>query len=316
MNLVDPLWSSANGLFATSPALYLAAVGLIPLSRRTRTMVVTALAVFVLALATTPRGRAVGTMEFAVLVPFLVCGMTAMLDLITRVSRRRPGLVAAAAVLVLVLWNVTLTAVTRAGGHRIGEPVSFGDLGAAQAATLHDWIGHPASYPANLIYAVRNRVAPGRYDVLSPGRFFADPVQTEARIDIGADDGTFLEDGWHGAERAGAMTFRWSGRESRLLVPLDRAADLRVAGTVRAFVYPGSPAQALALTINGRPLPPLPIGAEWHTVEWIAPRDLWRAGVNRLALRFTYESRPSEVGLGGDNRPLAAAVDQIQIRRR
>jgi hypothetical protein len=246
------------------------------------------------------------------MVPFLVIGMAAALDVLMQFAARRPLLTATAGLSVLVLWNVTLVGVTRAGGHRSGEPVSFGDLGANQAAMLHDWIGHPPSYPANLIYAARHGVAPGRYDVLRPARFFAGASRQES-IDIGGTDAIFLQDGWHAAERAGPLTFRWSQRESRLIVPLDHPAPLRVALRLRAFSYPGSAPQTMVLAINDRPLPPLAIGPEWNDVQWDVPADFWRGGINRLALRFTYEARPVDVGQGGDQRLLAGAVDTIQF---
>jgi hypothetical protein len=309
---IDALWSLPDGLFATSPAIYLAAIGLIPLWRRDRRLGLAAMGVFVVALVGTAGSTSRGPGGyFDVMVPLLVCGMAAMLEAVARVAARRPALIATAALALLVLWNVTLAGVTRAGGHRIGEPVSFGDLAAAQAATLHDWVGHPPSFPANLAYGIRHGVPPGRYDVLRPGRFFADAARASERIDVGARDDIFLQDGWHAAERAGAVTFRWSQRQSRLIVPLDRADTLRVAVRLRAFGYPGSPAQSMALTINGRALPPVTIEPDWHDVQWDIASDYWHSGLNHLALRFVYERRPSEVTGGGDNRLLAAAVDGI-----
>jgi hypothetical protein len=35
--------------------------------------------------------------------------------------------------------------------------------------------------------------------------------------------------------------------------------------------------------------------------------------VNGLELRFGYAQRPADVGLGGDTRPLAAAVDWLRV---
>lgn len=317
--VAELLWSSRSGLFAWSPALYLAALGLIPLWRRDRTMAAVAAALFGLVCVTSaPDGGAstsagFGGRQFDVMVPFFICGLAALLDWLTRAAARRPAVAAAALLGVLVLWNVTLMAVTRAGGHRIGEPVSFGDLAAQQAATLHDWIGHPPSWPANLAYAIRHRVAPGRYDVLMPGRFFADPSQHEAAIDVGADDGPYLEEGWHGAERAGDLTFRWVSREAQLIVPLDRAESLRVRVTIQAFMYPNAPAQSVVLIVNGDMLAPLLVGPDWHPIEWVVPQRSLRAGVNRLTLRFARDTRPIDAGIGPDGRLLAAAIDTIRF---
>lgn len=306
---IDALWSLPDGLFATSPAIYLAALGFIPLWRRDRQLATSALVILLLTLAMAARTKT----QFDVMVPFFVCGMAAALDIVTRAAARRPALAATAVLSVLVLWNMVLVGVTKAGGHHIGEPVSFGDLGAAQAETMHDWIGHPPSYPANLIYAIRHGVAPGRYDVLRPHRFFANTSRRSESIDIGVRDEIFLQDGWHATERAGPLTYRWSQRDARLIVPFDHADDVRVALRIHAFTYPGSPAQTMLLTINGRPLPPLAVGPDWHDVQWDVSREYWRGGINHLSLRFAYEMRPSAVGGGGDNRALAAAIDTIRF---
>jgi hypothetical protein len=318
--MAELLWSSRNGLFAWSPALYLAALGLVPLWRRDRPLAAAGAALFGLVCLTSAPDPAAaragfGGRQFDILIPFFIGGLAAMLDWITRAAARRPALAAAALLGTLVLWNVTLMAVTRAGGHRIGEPVSFGDLAARQAATLHDWIGHPSSWPANLLYAIRHRVSPGRYDVLMPGRFFADAARREERIDIGTDDSVYLEDGWHDDERAGTLTFRWVSREAHLIVALDRAESLRVLVAMQAFNYASAPAQSVVLFVNGRPLTSQVVEPDWHQLEWIVPRDAWRSGVNRLTFRFARESRPADVGAGTDGRHLAAALDTIHFSR-
>ena len=57
----------------------------------------------------------------------------------------------------------------------------------------------------------------------------------------------------------------------------------------------------------------LPVSPDWQTIECTLPSEAWRAGVNGLELRFGYAQRPADVGLGGDTRPLAAAVDWIRV---
>jgi hypothetical protein len=48
-------------------------------------------------------------------------------------------------------------------------------------------------------------------------------------------------------------------------------------------------------------------------VECLLDQSAWRAGVNALTLQFAYAQRPVDVGLGGDPRPLAAAIDWIRV---
>ncbi len=69
----------------------------------------------------------------------------------------------------------------------------------------------------------------------------------------------------------------------------------------------------MTVVINGHAHGPVTVSPGWHTVEFLAARDVWRAGVNRMQLKFAWERRPADVGLGGDTRPLAAAVDFLRI---
>jgi hypothetical protein len=60
----------------------------------------------------------------------------------------------------------------------------------------------------------------------------------------------------------------------------------------------------------------LTVPAEWTTIEFPVATDAWRAGVNRVRLEFSRANRPADVGLGGDSRVLAAAVDYVRVQVR
>jgi hypothetical protein len=42
---------------------------------------------------------------------------------------------------------------------------------------------------------------------------------------------------------------------------------------------------------------------------------MWRGGVNRVVLQFAGATRPADAGMGGDTRPLAAAVDYLRVQK-
>jgi hypothetical protein len=320
--VVDLLWSSRSGLFATSPALYVAAIGLVLLWRHDRRLAVAGLVMFALMIWTNAAvedwwgGASFGMRRFDSLVPFFVVGTGASLAALTRAVRTRPGVAVAAALALLVVWNVTLMAVARSGAYRIGQPVSFGDLGARQADVLHQWIGHVSSAPANLLFGARYGVAPWRYDVLGPGRFLGDPARPYGRIDVGADtDAPYIGDGWHGRENDGEITFRWATASVALLIPLDHAADLVVQMQARPFDIPDAPEQTVSVDIDGRTAGVAAVGTGWHRVDVPVPAAFWHAGVNHLVLRFAREASPADLG-GTDGRRLAAAVDYVRIEVR
>lgn len=318
---IDVLWSSRSGLFATSPAAYAGALGLIPLWRRHRTLAVMGL--LTLALMTWTNGAvedwwagaSYGGRRFDSLIPFLVCGVAALSTFAIGAIRKRPAATAAALLATLVAWNITLMAVARSGAYRIGQIVSFGDLAAAQAETAHGWFGHLPSMPANLIWAAANGVTPDRFDRLRPNRFLGDPTRPYGRVDIGADDGDYVGSGWHGAERDGDLTFRWTDAEARLVIPLARADALWVQIQARPFEAEGLPPQTVTLSINGRPVPAVPMAGGWQRLEIPTEAVFWRAGVNHLTLTFGRATRPIDIG-GADGRRLAAAVDYVRIQKR
>jgi hypothetical protein len=317
-SLGDVLWSSRGGILANSPVFYLGTIGLILLWRVDRLL---AVAGTTLLAATTALVAAhdhwwgwayPAAPAFMALTPYVVCGVAAAVDASARLTARRPVLVATSLLGSLVLWNIALMAVAHRGEYHLGEPASFGDVGAAQARVLHDWIGHPASAPANLAYALANGVHPSAYDLLASGRLLGGGVD-RGEIDIGERDGPFVGEGWHGAERDGGRSFRWATRSAIVEAPLDRPADVIVDVVVRPYQPPKAPPQQLTLIVNGAPQAPVTLAAGWRPATVAVPRAVWRSGVNRLELRFAYDAKPSDAG-NGDGRSLAASVDTIQVR--
>jgi len=196
---------------------------------------------------------------------------------------------------------------------RIGETLAFDRAWSAQGRVLHDWFGNPFTYPASLFFAARNDVSPGDYDLLATDRLLGDPLRPYGRVDIGGEDAWLLEDGWHGAETEGPVSFRWAQARATVRLPLDHAAPLHVQIRLHAFAYRGAPQQTVVVSANGHPCAPLPVSPDWQTADCSLDAAAWLSGVNRVQLAFGYAARPMDVGLGGDPRELAAAVDWIRV---
>jgi len=257
-----------------------------------------------------------GGRRFDGLIPLFCLGLAAFLDRAAALVQRHAAAAVVTALAVLAVWNLALMGAAQEGAVRIGETLAFDRAWAAQARVVHDWFGNPFTYPASLVFALRNGVTPGDYDLLATNRFLADPLQPYGRIDIGGDaaaDDWLLDEGWHAPERDGATTFRWAASPASLRVPLDHAAPLRVQVRLHAFAYRDAPPQTLTIAANGHACTDMSVGANWETVECVLDRDAWHAGVNHLVLRFAYTQRPVDVGAGGDARPLAAAIDWIRV---
>ena len=326
-HLVDILWSARNGLFSTTPILYLGAIGLTVFAFARPAIGVPALLsiavmVYFNACIQDWWGSAgYGGRRFDGTIPLFALGLAAFVDVTTQLVRRHATAAVLTVLAALAVWNAALMGAAQAGAVRIGETVAFDRAWGSQARVVHGWFGNPFTYPASLIYALRNRVSPGDFDLLATNRFLADPLQPYGRIDIGhedpatgAGDAWLLGEGWHAAERDGAATFRWAASPATVRIPLDHAARLRVQVRLHSFAYAGAPPQTLTLAANGVACQ-VPVTVDWQTVECTLDTNAWRAGVNRLELRFTYAQRPIDVGAGGDTRPLAAAVDWIRVAK-
>jgi hypothetical protein len=315
----EALWSSRNGLLAMSPVLYVGLAGLTLLWRRDRmaaTGIWIALAAMTFlngAVADWWGGAAFGGRRFDSTIPVFIAGAALALDAAVGWVTRHPRVVVGLGATALVVWNLTLMETATSGRLELEAPNEFGDVAARQASTLHRWIGHPFSYPATLLFALRNGVTPAEADTLWPTRFLGDPARPYGRIDIGGDDELAIGAGWYGVEREGTSTYRWAGREAFVRLALDHAAPLRVQIRAKAFSWPGAAGQAVTLDVNGHIQPPMTLANDWQTVEQVVPQEHWRAGVNRVSLTFAEARRPSDVGVSGDRRELAAAVDFVRV---
>src|SRR4051794_4625590 len=255
--LADILWSARNGLFSTTPILYVAAVGLgvfAFLEPAAGLPMIAALAVMIYFNACIQDwwgSAGFGGRRFDGVIPFFCVGLAAFLDAAAFVVRRHAVAAGTAAGAPLALLELPLIGAGPTGGGGVGGDGAVARAGGAQAGVVHGWFGNPFTYPASLVFALRNGVSPGEYDMLRTNRFLADPLQPYGRIDIGAPDTTgagtadeaLLADGWYAPEREGAITFRWTASPATLRVPLDHAAPLRVQIRAHAFAYPGAPPQ-------------------------------------------------------------------------
>jgi len=316
---VDILWSARNGLFSTTPILYLGAIGLLAFAAVRPAaglpmLAAAAVMIYFNACIQDWWGSAgFGGRRFDGLIPIFCVGLAGFIELAGRLIRRHATAFVVSLLGAIAIGNLALIGAAQGGAIRIGETLSFDRAWAAQARVAHGWFGNPFTYPASLVFALRNGVSPGEYDLLSANRFLADPLRPYGRVDIGSGDESLIGDGWHAPEMDGPISYRWAASPAALRIPLDHAAPLRVQVRLHAFAYPGAPPQTLTILANGHACSILPVTPEWQTIECTLDRTAWRAGVNALELRFAYAQRPLDVGAGGDLRPLAAAIDWLRV---
>jgi hypothetical protein len=318
-HLVDILWSARNGLFSWSPILYLGAIGLVIFAFARPWIGVPALAAiavmtyFNASVQDWWGSAGYGGRRFDGTIPLFALGVAAVVERTAALVRRHPLRTVAAGGGLLVAWNLTLISAAQDGHVRIGEAVSFGEAGAHQVRAFHRWFGNPFTYPVSLMFSLRNGVPIGSYDLLSAHRILGDPLRPYGRIDIGTSDELWVADGWHGAEQGADVSFRWASSQATIRFALDHTAPLRLQVRAQAFNYPGAAPQTMTPIVNGRRQASATVPPEWTTVVFEVAQEAWRAGVNRVTFEFSRAERPADVGLGGDPRLLAAAVDYVRV---
>ena len=318
-HLVDVLWSSRNGLFAMSPILSLAALGLpVLIARRALAGVPLTLAFVLMVYFNSViqdwwGSAGFGGRRFDGVVPLLTVSLALALDVLRRVVAARPAVVAAVVLAAAFVWNATFAAAVRTNAFDASRHNDFGDVAAAQASALHTAIGHPFSMPVNLWFAARNSVPPDRYDLLAANQFLGDPLRPYGRIDLGISyDQPFVVRGFSEPEADGPITYRWATRGAELYVALAFTAPLRVQIRVRGCAE----ASVMTVRINGAAYGPLTIApaaeAEsggWQTVVFTTDASAWRTTVNRV----TFEPAGA-AGCGpAPDAGAAVAVDYFRV---
>src|SRR5215204_2136717 len=320
-HLADILWSSRNGLFSWSPIIYLGAIGLLVFAAtRPRigvpmVLTVSAMVFFNSSIQDWWGSSGFGGRRFDGTIPIFAVGVAMFVDRGAAVARRFPFAVVGTLGALLVIWNIAMMRVGQEGHIRFGEAVSFGELGAQQVLALHDWVGNPFTYPSSLLFAARNDLPVGTYDLLEANRFLGDVSRPYGRIDIGTEaDAMLVRDGWHGAETSGETTFRWADSPATVLIPLHHPATLALQVRLQAFNYPGALPQTITPFVNERSQRVAVVPNDWGVLEFVVDAAAWRTGVNRVRFEFLRATTPAEAGLGSDTRRLSAAIDYVRVQ--
>jgi hypothetical protein len=125
--------------------------------------------------------------------------------------------------------------------------------------------------------------------------------------------------GWADDEEVFTASANWAlGTEAQVFFPVRGLGDRRLSIQIAPFTYPDALPQVLTLSLNDQPLGPASVLDDgWQIVELTLPESLLRQGLNTLTFNFERAIAPASVLPGNtDDRPLAAAVDWMEIKVR
>lgn len=307
--LLDTLVSANHGFFNWTPLMLVGFLGLLAGLRVSPMLHGGGLAVF---LATAwingsvpaydwAGGDSFGARRYCLVVPLMALGVGRMMELSKPLFRRLPLLVPAAAIAMLILWNLGFISHFRARKYPEAAPLSR--LASDQARVLRE----TAEDVMGLVAGPRGRAF--AYKVLDAEYFYAD-FNRSGTILLRSADARYLLEGWGApSRRIARRTFRRAlFPEACVRIPLDEPFLLRVSVSARA--PDGVENQSMTMVVNGNVLSSLRLPAEWAELPFVIPEEALVPGENIVCLRFA-AATPGEVdGVEGD---VAALVERIQL---
>jgi len=126
--------------------------------------------------------------------PFLLPGLAHCFSKAREMAARHPERAIAAAGGLLILWNALFMEQYRRRQLPSDDTVSFARVTSNSAALLSRFVGTPAAWPANWIFASRFDTTADRWDAVAGHDLFADPRSSTATIEIGDDPTLFSKD--------------------------------------------------------------------------------------------------------------------------
>lgn len=278
--LLETLWSSRHGLFAWTPVLLLAVIGLVPLLRRRFALGAPLLPIVLLTTWVNASagdwwaGGSYSARRFDPLLLPLALGLAAFLQCAQEFVRRRPQAAAVALLLPAALWSALLVG----GDERL--PADFPQLVRVAWTRMAARVGSPQTWPASWLFAWRTGLSPAAFD-LAVGRYlFFRQGHLAGRIEVGGtrDDGALVVAGFGPTRHVDGAAVRPVTSQARVLAPLDLPETLTVRVRVRG------PAE-LSLAVNGHDLGrvTVPRGG-WDEAAWRAVAGLWRRDINDVVL--------------------------------
>ena len=304
---LDTLVSADHGFFNWTPLMLVGFVGLWSGLRADLRLYGGCLAIF---LATAwvngsvpehdwAAGDAFGARRYSLVVPLMALGVARMLTLGRKTAQRWPLLAPAAAVVLLVAWNLGFVSHFRARKYPGAAPIErlAADQARALRRTMQDFMGAVAGSEGRSL----------AYKYFSAEYFYTDFNKSGAILLRSADESYLLE-GWHTpSRRIARRTFRRAlYPQACVRIPLEEPFPLRVTTSARA--PDGIASQTVTFVVNETTLATTKLPLEWRDIAVEVPQDALVPGENAFCLVFS-NALPDE----GNGKRVAAFVERIQL---
>jgi hypothetical protein len=286
--LLETFFSSRHGLLSWTPALWLGYLGFLPLFARRRPL---ALALFAPLLVMSYvnacsgdwwAGGSFSNRRFDSLLPIFAFGIAAAIDALRRFAAAHTHAALFGCALPFVAWNLALAEQTRRDWIPRDDTVAFKQLAGNAAQVVSDRFGFPTTWPASWLFAWRQGLSPGRYD-LGVGRYlFYRQNNLNGLIQAGnPEHAALLPAGFGRIEDMQGAPARRIAERARLLAPLDEPEPLELRLGVRALAGP----VVASVSVNGSEIGRVDVlPDDWQEPRLVAPAALWRRELNDVVI--------------------------------
>jgi hypothetical protein len=224
-------------------------------------------------------GGSFSNRRFDSLLPLLAVGIAGAIEWTRRALARHPQIAVCAALVPAMTWNLGVLA---QAGRGTADPsrALFPALAGGVARTVTDVAGSPPAWPANWLFAWRER-RPARQFDRAVGRYlFYRQNNLGGFVDVGGADDALLGEGWSPRREVAGRTCRGVAGRARVLAPLDVPEDLDLTLTA---VSPSGP-RAATVGVNGREAGRVLVAGDWTDSALVLPASLWRREMNDVVV--------------------------------
>jgi hypothetical protein len=244
--------------------------------------------------------EAFGQRRLLGLTPLFAIGLGELLGVLSA----RPRALAAAALALLALWNVSFEGIYNSGvvAPR-DQAITYDQLAVAQVDSLRRRVvnAHGRLPPGLWVFA---------YERLG-GLWLDDVGRAPGLVDLGSEPASLpflVGRGWYDPEAEGGVTLRRSrGNGSWIRVPIRELGDYEAVVRLRSEL-PDVPLR-ITFEVNREPVGSADVGAGWGEYRFPVPSRFLRRGLNDLGI--LYSTTPRQVRPEVAARNAAVAVDWI-----
>lgn len=302
--ILQTLFSSRHGLLFWTPVCGAGYLGYAWLVRRRATLVwpmlppLAAMTYVNMCSGDWWAGGSFSNRRFDSLLPLLAVGIAGAIEWTRRVLARHPAVAVCAALVPAMTWNLGVLA---QAGRGTADPsrAAFPALAGGVAQAVADRAGSPAAWPANWLFAWRERRPAGQFDRAVGRYLFYRQNNLGGRLDLGQADDALLGEGWAPRGAVAGRACRGIAAPARVLAPLDVAEDLELTLTAVSTDGP----RWVSIGVNGQDAGRVLVQGEWTEAVLALPARLWRREINDVVVGVA----PTTAGASAGGGPVCVA---------